>query len=130
MPAATAGGMPVSGMSPSGFMRLVGTSGCWPEIGNHRESIGELFEMRLPANPSPATHYAGDHVAARRSESVMADNQQTERMRSGKGFIAALEQSGGSTPKALQLYGIDEGSYSSDAEMFDLMHEMRKRIIT
>jgi fructose-bisphosphate aldolase, class I len=60
----------------------------------------------------------------------MADNQQTERMRSGKGFIAALDQSGGSTPKALQLYGIDEGSYSSDAEMFDLMHEMRKRIIT
>jgi fructose-bisphosphate aldolase class I len=60
----------------------------------------------------------------------MADNQQTERMRSGKGFIAALDQSGGSTPKALQLYGIDEDSYSSDAEMFDLMHEMRKRIIT
>jgi fructose-bisphosphate aldolase, class I len=60
----------------------------------------------------------------------MADNQQTERMRSGKGFIAALDQSGGSTPKALQLYGIDEGAYSSDAEMFDLMHEMRKRIIT
>jgi fructose-bisphosphate aldolase class I len=60
----------------------------------------------------------------------MADNQQTERMRSGKGFIAALDQSGGSTPKALQLYGIDEDSYSSDAEMFDLMHQMRKRIIT
>ena len=60
----------------------------------------------------------------------MTDNQQTERMRSGKGFIAALDQSGGSTPKALELYGIDEGSYSSDAEMFDLMHEMRTRIIT
>lgn len=45
------------------------------------------------------------------------------------GFIAALDQSGGSTPKALKLYGIDEGAWSSDAEMFDLVHEMRARII-
>src|SRR6185436_20489539 len=52
------------------------------------------------------------------------------RMSSGKGFIAALDQSGGSTPKALALYGIDEGAYSSDAEMFDLIHQMRERIIT
>jgi fructose-bisphosphate aldolase, class I len=55
---------------------------------------------------------------------------QTERMRSGRGFIAALDQSGGSTPKALKLYGIDEGSYSNDTEMFDLIHQMRSRIIT
>ncbi|MGE0780552.1 fructose bisphosphate aldolase [Mycolicibacterium sp.] len=48
----------------------------------------------------------------------------------GAGFIAALDQSGGSTPKALKLYGIAEDSYSSDAEMFDLVHEMRTRIIT
>jgi len=60
----------------------------------------------------------------------MTDQQQAERMRSGKGFIAALDQSGGSTPKALRLYGIDEGSYSSDAQMFDLIHQMRSRIIT
>jgi fructose-bisphosphate aldolase, class I len=60
----------------------------------------------------------------------MTNQQQTERMSSGKGFIAALDQSGGSTPKALALYGIDEGSYSSDAEMFDLIHQMRARIIT
>ncbi|MVA96379.1 fructose bisphosphate aldolase [Nitratireductor sp. CAU 1489] len=45
------------------------------------------------------------------------------------GFIAALDQSGGSTPKALKLYGIDEGAWSSDAEMFDLIHQMRARII-
>jgi fructose-bisphosphate aldolase class I len=60
----------------------------------------------------------------------MTDQQQAERMRSGKGFIAALDQSGGSTPKALRLYGIDEGAYSSDAQMFDLIHQMRSRIIT
>ena len=46
------------------------------------------------------------------------------------GFIAALDQSGGSTPKALKLYGIDEGAYSGDDEMFDLVHQMRTRIIT
>ena len=55
--------------------------------------------------------------------------QQTEQMRSGKGFIAALDQSGGSTPKALKLYGIEEDRYSGEAEMFDLIHEMRARIV-
>src|SRR5258708_35050876 len=50
--------------------------------------------------------------------------------KSGAGFIAALDQSGGSTPKALELYGIEESAYSNDAEMFDLVHEMRTRIIT
>jgi fructose-bisphosphate aldolase class I len=48
----------------------------------------------------------------------------------GAGFIAALDQSGGSTPKALRLYGIEEGEYSGDDAMFDLVHEMRTRIIT
>jgi fructose-bisphosphate aldolase, class I len=60
----------------------------------------------------------------------MADLRQTERMRSGKGFIAALDQSGGSTPKALRLYGIEESEYSSEEQMFDLIHQMRTRIIT
>jgi fructose-bisphosphate aldolase class I len=60
----------------------------------------------------------------------MPDQQQAERMRSGKGFIAALDQSGGSTPKALRLYGIQESAYSSDAQMYDLIHQMRSRIIT
>jgi fructose-bisphosphate aldolase class I len=61
---------------------------------------------------------------------AMADTtQQTEKIREGKGFIAALDQSGGSTPKALKLYGLDESSWSNDDEMFDRMHEMRSRIM-
>lgn len=58
------------------------------------------------------------------------NTKQMERMHSGRGFIAALDQSGGSTPKALLSYGIKEDSYSTDKEMFDLVHEMRTRIIT
>ena len=56
--------------------------------------------------------------------------QQQAKFRSQPGFIAALDQSGGSTPKALRLYGIPEGSWSSDAGMMDLIHAMRTRIIT
>jgi len=58
------------------------------------------------------------------------NNEQLAKIRSGAGFVAALDQSGGSTPKALRLYGIPEDAYSNEAEMFDLMHEMRTRIIT
>jgi fructose-bisphosphate aldolase class I len=58
------------------------------------------------------------------------NQDQLEKVRTGKGFIAALDQSGGSTPKALKLYGVDEDQYSGDAEMFDRIHEMRSRIIT
>jgi fructose-bisphosphate aldolase class I len=57
------------------------------------------------------------------------DQKQAEQMRTGKGFVAALDQSGGSTPKALKLYGIEEDRYGSEAEMFDLIHEMRSRIV-
>lgn len=57
------------------------------------------------------------------------NNEQLTRMREGRGFIAALDQSGGSTPKALRLYGIEESSYSGDEQMFDLMHAMRTRMI-
>jgi fructose-bisphosphate aldolase class I len=57
-------------------------------------------------------------------------DQMLTRMREGRGFIAALDQSGGSTPKALRLYGIEESEYSGEAEMFDLIHQMRSRIIT
>ena len=56
--------------------------------------------------------------------------EQLKRMETGKGFIAALDNSGGSTPKALKQYGIAENSFSNDDEMFALMHEMRSRIIT
>lgn len=58
------------------------------------------------------------------------DAAQLARMESGRGFIAALDQSGGSTPKALRLYGLDEGAWSSEEEMFDLVHAMRTRIMT
>jgi fructose-bisphosphate aldolase, class I len=51
-------------------------------------------------------------------------------MASGRGFIAALDQSGGSTPKALKLYGIEEDEYEGDEQMFDLIHQMRARLIT
>lgn len=57
------------------------------------------------------------------------NNEMLQQMRTGKGFIAALDQSGGSTPKALKLYGLDETTYSNEAEMFDRMHEMRSRLI-
>ena len=56
--------------------------------------------------------------------------QQRDRIASGKGFIAALDQSGGSTPKALKLYGVDESAYSNEQEMFDQVHAMRTRIVT
>ena len=60
----------------------------------------------------------------------MANQAQIDQMTSGQGFVAALDQSGGSTPKALKLYGVDESAYSGEAEMFDRIHEMRTRIAT
>ena len=57
------------------------------------------------------------------------NTEQMNKMRTGKGFIAALDQSGGSTPKALRLYGIEESEYSGEAQMFDLIHAMRTRMI-
>jgi fructose-bisphosphate aldolase, class I len=58
------------------------------------------------------------------------NQQQLEKVRTGRGFIAALDQSGGSTPKALRLYGVEETEYSGEDEMFDRIHEMRSRIMT
>jgi fructose-bisphosphate aldolase, class I len=58
------------------------------------------------------------------------DRKQLDKIREGNGFIAALDQSGGSTPKALRLYGVGEDAYANEAEMFDRIHEMRTRIIT
>lgn len=61
--------------------------------------------------------------------SDMNKQEMTEKVKTGKGFIAALDQSGGSTPKALRLYGVEESEYSNDEEMFDIIHAMRTRII-
>ncbi len=58
------------------------------------------------------------------------NTKQFEVMKNGKGFIAALDQSGGSTPKALKLYGVNEDAYSNEDEMYDLIHEMRTRVMT
>ena len=63
-------------------------------------------------------------------KSVGLNEQQLEKMKSHPGFIAALDQSGGSTPKALALYGIKEGAWSNEDEMFAIVHEMRTRMIT
>ena len=60
----------------------------------------------------------------------MNDQEMKAKIAEGKGFIAALDQSGGSTPKALKGYGIEEGAWGSDEEMFGLIHDMRSRIIT
>jgi fructose-bisphosphate aldolase, class I len=57
------------------------------------------------------------------------NKEMLEKVKAGKGFIAALDQSGGSTPKALKLYGIDESEYSGETAMFDLIHKMRSRLI-
>lgn len=60
----------------------------------------------------------------------MADSQQLDQFVAGKGFVAALDQSGGSSPKALRMYGIEESEYSTDEQMYDLIHQERVRIIT
>src|SRR5246127_2677694 len=58
------------------------------------------------------------------------NEQQLQKMKTAPGFVAALDQSGGSTPKALVAYGIKEGSWSNEKEMFDIVHQMRTRVIT
>src|SRR6266566_5263087 len=63
-------------------------------------------------------------------KSIAVNAEQLQKIKTGPGFIAALDQSGGSTPKALRLYGVQENTWSSDEEMFALMHAMRTRIIT
>jgi fructose-bisphosphate aldolase class I len=63
-------------------------------------------------------------------KSIGLNEQQLQKMKSHPGFIAALDQSGGSTPKALALYGIKEGAWSNEDEMFTIVHQMRTRMIT
>jgi fructose-bisphosphate aldolase, class I len=61
---------------------------------------------------------------------VSTFDQQLQKIKSDKGFIAALDQSGGSTPKALKLYGVNEDAWSNEQEMYDVVHKMRSRIVT
>ena len=98
------------------------------------------LEVHAPPVSRPATnpkrmspvHFARiEQVTDGTKRQAMSNfEQQTAKFRNQAGFIAALDQSGGSTPKALRLYGIPEGSWSSDDQMMDLMHAMRTRIIT
>src|SRR5207302_49873 len=61
---------------------------------------------------------------------IAVNEKQLQKIKTSPGFIAALDQSGGSTPKALGLYGIQENAWSTDEEMFTIVHQMRSRIIT
>src|SRR5437762_8012966 len=63
-------------------------------------------------------------------KSIAINAEQLQKVKTSPGFIAALDQSGGSTPKALRLYGVQENTWSSDEEMFAIVHQMRTRIIT
>src|SRR5438876_10516094 len=63
-------------------------------------------------------------------KSIAVNAEQLQKIKTGPGFIAALDQSGGSTPKALRLYGVQENTWSSEEEMFAIVHQMRTRIIT
>src|SRR5258707_13534031 len=63
-------------------------------------------------------------------KSIAVNVGQLQKVKTSPGFIAALDQSGGSTPKALRLYGVQENTWSSDEEMFAIVHQMRTRIIT
>src|ERR1051325_10888090 len=63
-------------------------------------------------------------------KSIAVNEEQLQKVKTAPGFVAALDQSGGSTPKALRLYGIQENAWSSDEEMFTIVHQMRTRIIT
>jgi fructose-bisphosphate aldolase, class I len=73
----------------------------------------------------------GNRTSRRLNEGGMTMNgKQAERTRTGKGFLAALDQSGGSTPKALEQYGVFHNAYNNEKEMFDLVHQMRTRIVT
>ena len=68
-------------------------------------------------------------VHGHEKESDTVNQEQLNQVTTGQGFIAALDQSGGSTPKALKLYGVEESAYKGDAEMFDMVHAMRSRIV-
>src|SRR5206468_3048095 len=82
----------------------------------------DLKGGRFQALP-PSNSNRGTNMNMNQSEMAL-------KLEKGDGFIAALDQSGGSTPKALKGYGVEESAWSNDEEMFDLIHQMRSRIIT
>src|SRR5271165_5493751 len=89
---------------------------------NPRRSGSQVADN--PVDPKGSSeHISNDE------EAIMTDKKMTAQIAEKRGFIAALDQSGGSTPGALRQYGIPDSAYSGDAEMFKLMHEMRVRIM-
>jgi fructose-bisphosphate aldolase class I len=99
----------------------------WPAESCERTQQGLLPDgMIRPAGATAVDFY----LTISRGRFMSTFEQQTTKFRTQTGFIAALDQSGGSTPKALKLYGIAESSYSGEAQMMDLIHAMRSRIIT
>src|SRR6185437_15665958 len=100
-----------------------------------------FHQHQVPGWPSRAVCTSSDLLSAARPGSLWGtrpagdrmrnvNTTQSEKVRTGRGFFAALDQSGGSTPKALAEYGVEPDRYSSDAEMFDLVHAMRTRVLT
>jgi fructose-bisphosphate aldolase, class I len=71
-----------------------------------------------------------DDGGHRQAGALSMNQQQHDKLKAGKGFVAALDQSGGSTPKALREYGVDDNRFSTEQDMFDRIHEMRTRIVT
>jgi fructose-bisphosphate aldolase, class I len=102
----------------------------WPCSDSGHASAGSSSEPTRLSGHTTEQGYHRPSGECRGSKGHPVNDEMLARMASGEGFIAALDQSGGSTPKALQLYGIEPNSYSGDEEMFALMHAMRTRMMT
>src|SRR5215467_3137825 len=90
-----------------------------------RRAVVRVVGCCTEGNPSLACKQGGGVMTTH-----ISNGEQLQKMKTHPGFIAALDQSGGSTPHALALYGIKDDSWADDDEMFDLVHQMRTRIIT
>jgi fructose-bisphosphate aldolase, class I len=88
-----------------------------------------VHRRRTPCPPPPGDPVECTPVPTD-THGATVNQEQFDKIKTGNGFIAALDQSGGSTPKALKLYGVEESEYSGEDEMFDRIHEMRTRIVT
>jgi fructose-bisphosphate aldolase class I len=90
--------------------------------------------MKFIERPGPTSlaiqKSGGDANVTMKQVTIMADNKMTAQMSGKSGFIAALDQSGGSTPETLRLYGIPDSAYGGEVEMYRLIHEMRVRIMS
>src|SRR6185369_597144 len=91
---------------------------------------GTRKRHRTETEPRQLDQRAHTTLPPTKENTMNPDEQQLQKMKTQPGFVAALDQSGGSTPKALAAYGIKEGSWSNDNEMFAIVHQMRTRIIT